>query len=383
MKPYFNLLIWVVFGLMIGLLIHLVTQPSTDVKPQQNITLNTTTNDTISLVQNTTTKKNITFVLIQSPCEECNYDEIPIQQTVTFLSELENVTLESSYNLTYPSPEAIALVTKYNITELPTLVVMGDTEADQELVSIWLENVGTKESDNTLVSRDVYPPYYDIGLGKSAGLVSGIAIGASNCSDCMDAYEFMPALEDITIAVVFTNKTVLDENDTFAQELISSYNITKLPVLLLDEEFFAYPVSDYFTELGTVENGWFILRDVKPPYKELPDGKIRGLVDAIYITNSSCSDCFDPEELGLYFSDAAGLYLNNQTTYEANSTDAISLIEKYDLTSLPAVLLSSEASVYNNFDVVWQSQNNSIESDGWHIFRNYDLLDATNFYRID
>ncbi|MFH1785386.1 MAG: hypothetical protein ABH842_03075 [Candidatus Micrarchaeota archaeon] len=383
MKPYLNLLIWVIFGVVIGLIIYALVQPSTEVKPNlPNQSFNTSLPNNTLQLGNDTQKKAVTLTVIESPCVECNYGELAIQQVNIFLSESEYVYLDSVQNLSYTSEDADHFISQYNITELPVIIVSGSPEADENLVSIWLQNVGSQESDGTLVSRGIYPPYYDIALGKSFGLVSGIAIHASDCNDCMDASEFMPPLEDISVGVIFSNKTILDENDSMAQELISKYNITKLPVLLLDEDFFVYPISQYFVSLGTFEDdGWFVLRTIKPPFKQLPDNQVRGIVDAIYIGNVSCDACFDPKELGAYFSQAAGFYLKNETYYESNSTEAATLIKKYNLTKIPSLLLSPEVSIYSNFDVVWQSQNNSIESDGWHILRNYDMLNTT-FYEI-
>jgi hypothetical protein len=57
-----------------------------------------------------------------------------------------------------------------------------------------------------------------------------------------------------------------------------------------------------------------------------------------------------------------------------NSTEARLLIQKYNLTQLPAILFSPEASAYLSFDSTWIGTNNTIEQDGWYVFRNYDLL---------
>lgn len=373
MKPYFQVLIWIILGTTLGITIFLLTNP-TPIQPPSNLNLSVEINS--SQLQNQTPPKKspVNLTLIVAPCEECNYGEIAIEQTKTILSNSSNLSLGSVKTLAYPSTEANALIAKYNITELPVLIVTGNSSADASLVSIWKTNAGTQESDGSLVSRYLYPPFYDLEKGRPAGFVSAIIIEA-NCTICSNANNFTAPLESELFGVVFTNKTVLSETDPLAQNLIEKYSIEKLPAVLFNEDIFVYPVGKQFLSFGTVEDGWFILRDVWPPYIELPSHKIRGQVEAIYISNSSCSDCFDVTELNRYIIESTGLKVNTETSYELNSTEASSLISKYNLTKIPALLYSPEAAVYPSFEEIWAYENNTVE-DGWFVFRAYEFVDG-------
>lgn len=61
-------------------------------------------------------------------------------------------------------------------------------------------------------------------------------------------------------------------------------------------------------------------------------------------------------------------------TYEANSTEGMALIKKYNITAVPTVLYSPDASYYQDFDKVWLYQNSTIASDGWHVFRSFNVI---------
>jgi len=372
MDLYPNLLLWLLIGLVLGVVIYLLLTPSVPLANQSE----TIPNQTLENI--TTQKQPVTLVVLNAPCEDCNYANASIQQVISFLSNSSNISLSEVKIFDYPSDDAELLIEKYNITELPCLVVVGNQGADQRLASIWVQNVGTNELDGTLVSRNVYPPYYNLSEQKAYGLIKAVVIHASNCDSCIDADEYLTSLEDISVGFVFVNKTVLYENDSLAQTYIEAYNITKLPVLILDDGFLAYPIASNILALGNIEqDGWFVLRDIRPPYEEIPSRQIRGLVDAIYLSNGSCADCFNPSDLGHYLAESAAVVLNNETSYDVSSTEGQALVEKYNLSHVPAVLFSPEMSIYQSFAFAWTNTNNTIESDGWFVFRNYDLINQT------
>ncbi|VVC04318.1 Uncharacterised protein [Candidatus Bilamarchaeum dharawalense] len=378
MKPYITVLIWILLGAIIGLVIFMFLQPNTPQIQQPNISLpQNNSPPPQNLTPETPTKMPVVLVVINAPCAECNFGDIGVEQTKTIISNSTKIYLSSVQNISYPSEDANMIISEYNITELPSLVVIGDSAADPDFVALWNKSAGSVEPDGTLVSRYPYPPFYNITAAKPMGLIKGIAIQASNCSYCLDATEFMPGLEDPQIAMVFTSQTILNESDPEAQVLIQTYNITKLPVLLLSEDAAVYPIFAQISVLGTIENGWFVLREVKPPYVELPTHEIHGVVNVIYLYNSSCKDCFDIHELGYYLSESAGLYIDNETNYDSNSSEAKTLIGKYNLTALPALLYSPQIATYPAFEKVWKQINNSVESDGWFVFRNYAVLNKT------
>ncbi|MDD5340678.1 MAG: hypothetical protein PHV13_05540 [Candidatus ainarchaeum sp.] len=309
-------------------------------------------------------------ILLINPqdCPACR----PLDQVLPQLEEVAagmNLTVSSARNAS--AAEGAALIAKYNITRLPSMVVTGNYSA--EFASDWTGGAGTKESDGALVLRNIYPPYYE--NGKVVGVVRGTVIAAPNCTACLDPERYYTSLEDPQVDMKFSTKSVLQENDAAAQALIVQYNITKLPVLLLSEDAGAYDVfGQYLLPLGEIRGGWFILRNVTPPYVDLQTGRVHGLVETIFIVNSSCTDCFDASDLSAYLVGSGGMALVKNTTYEANSTAGKELIAKYKLRNLPALLYSPDASAYYGFSEAWLAEGETVESDGWHVFRAYESL---------
>ncbi len=388
MKPYANILTWIAAGIVLGLLLFLLLSPPGPAQPLSNKT-NTTQpplNNTqppanITPPANTTPpapKKNVDVYLITTPdcsrCDEIGY--LLFNQTRDEITQSSGGQVGSSFVFNPSTADAQSLISKYNITALPAVLVSDQSGFTSNDVNTWKNQIGTIEPDGFFVQRFVYPPYYDLANRSYAGFVRSIAISASGCDECMNASLFANSLENSSaVRMVFSNSTVLDENSTEARELIAKYNITELPALFLSLDAAAYPVYQQIKPLGEERDGWFILRDVHPPYVDLQrNHSVRGLVSLIQIVNSSCSDCFSADTLSDYIANNAGIDLVNKTTYELNSTEGQALVKRYNLTFVPTVLFSPELSVYPRFYSIWTSQNNTVESDGWFVFRAYAVI---------
>jgi hypothetical protein len=393
MEPYIKLLLWVLSGLVFGSFIYyIILQPAAPQNQNQIISAppsmqNGSPSVQIAPSQNTTPglngttaqkKEDVRFIVIHAPgCAECVAADDLTNQSITIFNETGKFTAPKIITLDTSSPEAKTLLSQYNITLLPVMIIQGNTSVEPSLVQSWKSSVGSVESDGTLVSRYLPPPYYDTVSGKTAGLVQGIGIAPKDCKSCPNATVYFQSLSGQSIGMAFGSLTMLDENTSQAQDLIRKYNITKLPTILLGPEAALYPVfTQSIKTSGTVaDDGWFVLRDVIPPYVDLSTIRsTRGFVDSIHLVNSSCANCVDIAGLSGYIEDSAGLFIVNTTTYETNSTQGSALLKKYNITKIPTLLYSPEVSVYPRFAQAWVKQNNTIESDGWFVFREVDLV---------
>lgn len=367
-KSYSDILLWLVAGLVLGAIAYLAfvyMQPvhvGTTMPPAGNSSTPANTTNTTAVID---------IVLINPPdCPACR----PLGYVMPLLINVtQQLNLTIGYVANLSSSEGAQLIAKYNITKLPTLVVTGNYTSN--FASGWTGSLGTQESDGALVLRNLYPPYYE--NGSTVGLVTGIGIAAPNCPNCTNPSDYFQSLEDPSVDMNFSNTTILQENDSAAQALMKEYNITKLPTLLLSEDAQAYPIfNQSILPLGDVVNGWYILRNVTPPYVDVTTGNVLGLVQTVLVVNSSCTDCLNATGFSEYMAQESNVMIVNSTTYEANSTAGEAFITKYNLTALPAVLYSPEASAYPGFTQLWLQRNGTIESDGWYVFRAYNLLGA-------
>jgi thiol-disulfide isomerase/thioredoxin len=385
MKPLFNILIWVAAGVVLAIVLFSFMQPSlSEVKNPGNQTAPAN----ITPPANTTlppqiNESGVDLMLIDAnECQECINGTAIMEEIGTYLDNLPNIKVSSATTIERSGPEAQALIEQYNITQIPVLIVRGEADYPDEFISTWQKKVGTREPDGSFVSRLIPPPYFSVGENRVVGIVSGVAIRPYGCPDCADPAGFFFTLEDPAIGrVYFTEKIILDENSTEAQQLIAKYNLTRLPTVMVDSEIQRYPVFSQILNLNKTDDGWFIVRDVKPPYVDLAaNHTVRGLVEAILIVNSSCGDCLDINQLSDAIVSPNGMKaitLVNKTIYEADSPEAQALIKKYGITAIPTVLYSPEIAVYPGFESYWKQENSTVESDGWFVFRSHALTSLT------
>ena len=122
-------------------------------------------------------------------------------------------------------------------------------------------------------------------------------------------------------------------------------------------------------QIGSYEPDALVLRKTNPPFYNLSANKIEGLVDVTYIT-VSCEDCYEVtahKEILEKFN----VGINSETFISKES--ASHLIEKYNIEKLPTVLLSEDASLYDQLVSAW-NQVGSIEEDGTFVFRTVEVM---------
>ncbi len=390
-KSLLDIALWAVLGIAIGAVLYyafMAPQSAPPTNPLQNATnhtiippVNQTANQTQPPPVVPLSKVDITTISAPD-CPMCNssgLDPVVLGQALPQF----NTTLGAVTSLAPGSPEGIALIAKYNITTLPSAILTPSAKLNASFDTVWLQGAGTKEPDGKYVYRTVVPPYYLVESKTIVGLVDGIAINATGCPGCVDGSIYFSSLESAG-NIYFKNKTVLQPDDAQAKQLMSEHNITKLPALFLSDDIAVYPFfTQRVAQLGRIEGGWFILQNVSPPYEDLLDnGSVKGLVKAVYLVNNSCTNCLNISQLSDYLTGSGGVYVANTTAYDISSADAKALVKKYNISAIPTVLYSPEASVYNGFEGAWKSINSTIASDGWFVFRSHGLLTSAIYQNI-
>ena len=321
-------------------------------------------------------EKSVSLTIIQAPdCSLCVEGSLS-EQAKILLIQHNSLPVSRERELEFSDPEAGILISRYGITELPAVIIEGDVENDTDLVSAWTSALGSLE-DSALVTRLRFPPYYDLKEGRLVGLPDAIVIKPSGCDECNPPDLFIAALESPPANIVFSDVHYLEEAE--AQELIDRYDITSLPALLINESGLApYPIYADLSRLGETRDGWFILRSVPPPYLDLEGNRsVRGLVEVIYLEDRSCADCLNVSALSAYIAESAGLLISGGEVVDIGSEEGGALMRKYKIAMVPTILYSPDAYYYESFPQAWLSQNNTIEEDGWFVFRGHQTLGMT------
>lgn len=110
------------------------------------------------------------------------------------------------------------------------------------------------------------------------------------------------------------------------------------------------------------------------PYRDVTKGQIVGLVDVVYLTDSSCTDCYKPQEVHKnILTQGFGVGIRSEQSVDANSPYGKSLVSKYKITQVPTLLISPEVAEYSGIKQVWP-QVGTTEPDGWYVFRQVSRL---------
>ena len=207
------------------------------------------------------------------------------------------------------------------------------------------------------------PPKHEV-VANSPQLRAQV-IMVNDCADCFDTEKILAEIQskgyNITIREYF------DISSSEGKALASKYDISKVPSILIFGN--TSSLENYWQTYGEKRQDALVLSKQKPVYLELSSGNYIGRVKATVILAQSCKECGNLSGF-LNELEEAGVVFVNKT--EIGDTTAISLINKYNISVLPAAILSPEAQAYDFLVSSWQNAG-TIENDGFLVLRSSDF----------
>ncbi|MBI2578862.1 MAG: cupredoxin domain-containing protein [Candidatus Aenigmarchaeota archaeon] len=308
--------------------------------------------------------------IISSSCQDC-FDINPVIETL----KKANVNVTSEKTIDFSSQEAKQLISQYNIEKLPTVVVLGEVNKSS-VVNLWNQNWYVEMADGTqvlAVYSAVAPPYVDAASGDFRGLVALTHILDESCPDCADLMQVISFFKQQNVK--FSSEKTIDYTSQEAKDLIAKFEVQKVPALIISKDILDYPaISQVWDQLNTSEKqGFYALHTTVPPYRDLATNKIEGLVTVIYLNDSTCASCYDVQINRQILERNFGVVIANETTDDINSENGRSLVKQYNITKVPIMLASPDASVYAAFTEIWQQVGN-VAKDGWYVMRKPEVL---------
>ena len=203
------------------------------------------------------------------------------QEEISLLKQLNSsgVIVAKVTNLKSDTTDAQRLIALYNITKLPTVILSKDASAYSVVNSAW-PNLGSIESDGSLVLRDVAPVYYDVSQGKARGYVTLTYLADASCPSCYN----VSLHRDVLVkgyGVAIQNETMLDISSPAAKALIKKYKIESVPTMLISPEIAVYSqLTPIWATVGSVESdGTYVFRMINaiggtPVFRNLTSGKL-------------------------------------------------------------------------------------------------------------
>ncbi len=308
---------------------------------------------------------NIDLITITaSSCGDC-FDISAVVETL----KKANVKINSEKTVDASSAEAKQLVTNYKITKLPTIIVTG--EVSRQSVKGFF-GAGWQATDKSAVYSGQTPPYTDA-AGNIKGLVSVTQIVDRSCEKCGELSNVIDFFKKSGVKFSSEKKYDYDSND--GRELIKKFGVDRLPAMILSKDVLDYPaVAEVWPQLGAAEKyGMFALHATAPPYRDVAQNKIVGLVRVTYLSDKTCAACYDVMTNRNILTNNFGLAIESESVIDISDESGKTLVSKYSITKVPVVLISPEAREYARFTSVW-SQVGDVAVDSWYIMRNPNVL---------
>lgn len=170
--------------------------------------------------------------------------------------------------------EANELIEKFGVEKIPALIISRDI-LEYPSIGESLKQLNATEKDGFYALHATMPPYRNIASGRIEGLVSVVYLNDSSCAKCYDVMVNKNIMER-NFGIVITNSTTADVSSDYGKELISRYNITKAPVLIISPDAKAYSsFALAWAQVGDAAgDGWYVMRkpEVLGNYKDLEKG---------------------------------------------------------------------------------------------------------------
>ena len=293
---------------------------------------------------------SISLTTISADCPQCA-DISPMIDTI------KNSHVNVSEERQLDAKDASALIAKYGINHLPAIIIEGQID------KVSVQNFESVEGG--LLYQAAAAPYYNVRTKKVEGLVEAWVLEAG-CEKCVDMQDIIDAFT--VQGVAFSKVSKLNQQDSQATQLIAAHKITRLPALIYSDDISAYPdILVAMEQGGFVKSGDYHVYESRVPYYNMSAGKVQGLVDVIYLSDATCTECYDVA-IHKQILERFGMVLGSEKTVDVSSSEGKGLVAKYSLTSIPAVIVGGDVALYGGFDQVWSSVG-TIEN-GNYVFRN-------------
>jgi len=299
-------------------------------------------------------------------CTEC----FSVREAVSEFKKL-NVKVSEEKDVPIKSEKANELIKKFGIKKVPTYLITG--EAKKNNLANFVKNNG-EVKDDTFIFTKITPVYISTANGKKMGKVTATLITDPSCSVCFDPKPVIESFKKSGVKV--TELREVDSNSLDGQNIIGKYKIAKVPTFIFSSEFYLYEnAKSSWQNFGTVENDkTYVARNLPLPYKDLTKGQIEGLVDIIYLTDSSCTDCYKVQDVQKpILAKGYSVALRSERFVETSSAEGQSLVSKYSISKVPTILLSPEIDQYVNLKSVWKNVG-IVGTDGWYVFTGFNQL---------
>ncbi|MBD3303883.1 hypothetical protein GF343_01965 [Candidatus Woesearchaeota archaeon] len=312
------------------------------------------------------------YVIENSDCREC----INASQVIEIIKGAPTLDVTSDKIIEYDSDEGKDLIEEYELKRLPAFVLKITSEEKLE------EAVPPFEKRNGDMVYDMTPPpYYDVKEGEIKGVISVIKLVNPGCEDCFDLDALMKNLKMFGLAI--SEEKTVEYDSEEGEDLVEKYEITKVPTLIFSSDAAEYDqISGAWADIGSTEDdGRMVLRTVNPPYYDLETSSVKGVVSITHLTDESCDKCFDTSMIKDMFENQLMMQYGIEKTVDVSSEEGKDILEKYGITKVPTVVLSSDAGEYPGVANVWDQIG--VVMDGEHVITKLETIPGVVYKNLE
>lgn len=202
-----------------------------------------------------------------------------------------------------------------------------------------------------------------------------VVIIKPDCAECYDAEGFVDSLAGLGLNV--SSARVLDASEGY--DLIQKYSVTRLPAVVFSTAIINYSFYQGLSYFGSLEPDAFVFRSPTPPFYDVVSGDVvDGGVTVTYVNHSGCGKCYDV----LVHRDILVSNYGVNIVGEVFVNESSSLIELYNITKLPTIILSPEAAFYPGLVRVWPTAGR-IAGDGSFVFTEMSALGKVWYFDLE
>ncbi len=185
----------------------------------------------------------------------------------------QNVSLEPRRTVERESDEGRALIEKFAIVKLPTVILRGELNKDKKVESA-LAAAG-EIKDNEFILRQVGGPYVVPASGEIKGRTDLLLIADKTCDQCYDVRQHLGILNSFGL---YPRITEVDIGAAAGKKYLRQFGITEVPTFVLQGQIKEF--SDFvkiWPQVGIEKNGAYVFTKglaLMGIYKDLKSGKL-------------------------------------------------------------------------------------------------------------
>ncbi|MBI4210278.1 MAG: hypothetical protein HY544_02105 [Candidatus Diapherotrites archaeon] len=247
-------------------------------------------------------------------------------------------------------------------------------EAKIEARDLVVSSMGAKGDTNPVKSQPTPEP-------AEITLTLIVSSPHKNIASLLSLLLQLKQLPDIKVI----GEKTLEKDSGEAKQLIEKYSIERIPAMLLEGETKkAATLSQNWPKIGSVESdGTMVLRNIPPVYLETSTGKLRGEINAAFISVPDKNGVFDANEVFTQIlQNAFGIRPISQETLRYDSPRGKELVSKYGLEKLPTFIISGDLNAYSGFPESWK-EIGSVEPDNSFVFRELGAIGGIKYLDLN